>query len=51
VNHKLVVLVDLFTEAGGLPLMKRYPARQRYRMIELPRWRDKRGLNFDLQAA
>ena len=49
VNHKPVVLVDLFSETGGLPLMKRHPVRQRYRMVELQRWRDKRGLKFHLQ--
>ena len=49
VNHKPVVLVDLFSETGGLPLMKRHPVRQRYRMLELQRWRDKRGLTFNLQ--
>jgi 2-hydroxychromene-2-carboxylate isomerase len=49
VNYKPVVLVDLFSETGGLPLMKRHPVRQRYRMIELQRWRDKRGLKFHLQ--
>src|ERR1700737_1571367 len=51
VNHKPVVLVDLFSETGGLPLMKRHPVRQRYRMLELQRWRDKRGLNFHLRPA
>jgi 2-hydroxychromene-2-carboxylate isomerase len=51
VNHKPVVLVDLFSETGGLPLLKRHPARQRYRMVELQRWRDKRGLKFHLQPA
>jgi 2-hydroxychromene-2-carboxylate isomerase len=51
VNHKPVVLVDLFSETGGLPLMKRHPVRQRYRLIELQRWRDKRGLTFHLQPA
>jgi len=51
VNHKPVVLVDLFSETGGLPLLKRHPVRQRYRMVELQRWRDKRGLNFHLQPA
>jgi len=51
VNHKPVVLVDLFSETGGLPLMKRHPVRQRYRMVELQRWRDKRGLKFNLQPA
>jgi len=49
VNHKPVVLVDLFSETGGLPLLKRHPVRQRYRMVELQRWRDKRGLHFHLQ--
>jgi 2-hydroxychromene-2-carboxylate isomerase len=51
VNHKPVVLVDLFSQTGGLPLMKRHPVRQRYRMVELQRWRDKRGLKFHLQPA
>src|SRR2546430_6384331 len=51
VNHKPVVLIDLFLEAGCLPLAKRHPVRQRYRMVELQRWRDKRGLNFHLQPA
>ncbi|MBI5261008.1 MAG: 2-hydroxychromene-2-carboxylate isomerase [Bradyrhizobium sp.] len=49
VNHKPVVLIDLFSETGGLPLLKRHPARQRYRMIELQRWREKRGLKFNVQ--
>jgi 2-hydroxychromene-2-carboxylate isomerase len=49
VDHKPVVLVDLFSETGGLPLIKRHPVRQRYRMVELQRWRDKRGLNFHLR--
>jgi 2-hydroxychromene-2-carboxylate isomerase len=49
VNYKPVVLVDLFSETGGLPLMKRHPVRQRYRMVELQRWRDKRGLKFHLE--
>src|SRR3984893_17226788 len=51
VNHKPVVLVDLFSETGGLPLMKRHPVRQGSRMVELQRWRDKRGLKFHLQPA
>jgi 2-hydroxychromene-2-carboxylate isomerase len=51
VNHKPVVLVDLFSQTGGLPLLKRHPVRQRYRMVELQRWRDKRGLKFHLEPA
>jgi 2-hydroxychromene-2-carboxylate isomerase len=49
VNYKPVLLVELFSETGGLPLAKRHPARQRYRMVELQRWRDKRGLKFHLK--
>ncbi len=51
VNYKPVLLVDLFSETGGLPLGKRHPVRQRYRMVELQRWRDRRGLDFHLQPA
>jgi 2-hydroxychromene-2-carboxylate isomerase len=47
--YKPVFLGELFSETGGLPLPKRHPARQRYRMMELQRWREKRGLNFNLQ--
>lgn len=49
VNYKPVLLIEVFSETGGLPLVKRHPARQRYRMVELQRWRDKRGLDFHLQ--
>ena len=49
VDYKPVFLGELFSETGGLPLAKRHPLRQRYRMVELQRWREKRGLNFDLQ--
>lgn len=46
VIHKPVFLADLFSESGGLPLAKRHPVRQRYRMLELQRWKEKRGLDF-----
>jgi 2-hydroxychromene-2-carboxylate isomerase len=49
INYRPVVLVDLFSETGGLPLAKRHPARQRYRFMEMQRWREKRGLNFHIQ--
>src|SRR6202012_3348767 len=49
VNHKPVVLVDLFSETGGLPLIKRHPVRQRYRMLPFQRWAGNRGGNFYLQ--
>ena len=37
VNFKPVSLPTVFAETGGLPLNKRAPARQRYRIMELPR--------------
>jgi len=49
VTYKPVALVDVFSETGGLPLPKRHPVRQRYRMFELQRWREKRGLKFNLR--
>ncbi|KAB0265990.1 2-hydroxychromene-2-carboxylate isomerase [Microvirga brassicacearum] len=49
VNYKPVFLGRVFAETGGLPLAQRHPARQRYRLVELQRWRQKRGLAFNLQ--
>ncbi|MBV9065809.1 MAG: 2-hydroxychromene-2-carboxylate isomerase [Methylobacteriaceae bacterium] len=48
VEWKPVNLGEVFPQTGGLPLAKRAPARQRYRMIELQRWREKRGMSFHL---
>jgi len=48
VTYKPVALGNVFAQTGGLPLSKRHPVRQRYRLFELQRWRDKRGLKFDL---
>jgi 2-hydroxychromene-2-carboxylate isomerase len=47
--YRPVALNDVFAETGGLPLAKRHPARQAYRMVELQRWREKRGLAFHLK--
>jgi 2-hydroxychromene-2-carboxylate isomerase len=49
INYKPFALLNLFSETGGLPLGKRHPLRQQYRMIEMQRWRDKRGLNFHIK--
>lgn len=49
VNYKPVFLGQVFAETGGLPLAKRHPVRQRYRLLELQRWREKRGLTFAIQ--
>ncbi len=51
VDYRPVALSQVFPESGGLPLAKRHPARQRYRIVELQRWREKRGLHFHLHPA
>lgn len=38
----------VFDATGGLPLPRRHPARQRYRLVELQRWRERRGLPLHL---
>ena len=48
VNYKPVFLGRVFAETGGLPLAQRHPVRQRYRLVELQRWRDRRGLSFNI---
>jgi 2-hydroxychromene-2-carboxylate isomerase len=48
-DYRPVSLMDLFPESGGLPLARRHPARQAYRLVELQRWRDRRGLDFHLR--
>lgn len=40
VLHKPVDLGKVFAMSGGLPLPKRAPQRQAYRLAELARWRD-----------
>lgn len=44
-----VPLRSVFDETGGLPLPKRHPVRQRYRLLELQRWRERRNLPMVLQ--
>ena len=46
VNYKPADILKVFSETGGLPLGKRSPARQAYRMTELKRWKE--ALNLDL---
>jgi 2-hydroxychromene-2-carboxylate isomerase len=48
VNYKPMSLASVFPESGGLPLGKRHPARQRYRILELQRWREKRGVKLNV---
>jgi 2-hydroxychromene-2-carboxylate isomerase len=39
----------IFAASGGLPLPKRSPQRQAYRLQELPRWRDYLGIPIQVQ--
>jgi len=49
VGIKPVDLAKVFPVSGGLPLPKRAPQRQAYRLVELRRWRDHLGLPINLQ--
>ncbi len=51
VAYHPVKLLEVFENTGGTPLPKRHVSRTNYRMLELQRWREKRGLNFDLEPA
>jgi 2-hydroxychromene-2-carboxylate isomerase len=42
---------EVFAETGGLPLSKRSPQRQAYRLMELERWRDELGIPIVIQPA
>lgn len=44
IRYRPVILGEVFAVTGGLPLAKRAPARQRYHLMELQRWRAFRGL-------
>lgn len=48
VVYKPVLLAPVFDRTGGLPLPKRHPARQRYRLFELQRWAAQRGMPLNL---
>jgi 2-hydroxychromene-2-carboxylate isomerase len=39
----------IFPASGGLPLPKRAPQRQAYRLVELQRWREHLGIPLNLQ--
>lgn len=48
VRFRPVSLSSVFPASGGLPLARRHPSRQAYRLVDLQRWRDRRGLSFEL---
>jgi carboxymethylenebutenolidase len=41
----------IFAQSGGLPLPKRAPQRQAYRLMELARWRDHLGIPIHIKPA
>ncbi len=47
-RHDVNVTYKPISLTGGLPVGKRHPARLRYRILKLQRWREKRGLKFNL---
>jgi len=49
VNVKPAKFGPIFEQTGGLPLPKRSPQRRAYRMMELKRWREVRGLPLNLE--
>lgn len=49
VNVKPSKFTEVFAKTGGLPLAKRAPERQAYRMMELKRWRDHLDIPIVLQ--
>jgi 2-hydroxychromene-2-carboxylate isomerase len=51
IRYKPMPILDVFEATGSLPLPKRPPVRQRYRWLEMQRWRDKRGLPLTLKPA
>lgn len=46
-----VKLIDVFADTGGLPLGKRHPARQKYRLIEMRRWSQELEIEMNTQPA
>ena len=49
VNVKPAKFGPIFEKTGGLPLPKRSPERQAYRLVDMKRWREVRNLPLTLQ--
>ncbi len=49
IHVKPMDLAKVFPVSGGLPLPKRAPQRQAYRLAELARWRDYLGIPLNVQ--
>jgi 2-hydroxychromene-2-carboxylate isomerase len=48
VNYKPIDLLAAFAVGGGLPVKERAPQRQAYRLVEMQRWREIRGISLVL---
>jgi len=48
IRYRPVSLGEVFSETGGLPLAKRHPVRQGYRLVELQRWRAARNVKLNV---
>jgi 2-hydroxychromene-2-carboxylate isomerase len=51
VNYRVVDFGAIFAQSGGLPLPKRAPQRQAYRLVELERWRKSLGIDLNIHPA
>src|SRR4051812_50016258 len=49
VNIKPAKFGAIFEQTGGLPLPKRSPQRRAYRLMDLKRWREGRGIPLNLE--
>jgi 2-hydroxychromene-2-carboxylate isomerase len=49
INFRPVDYGKIFPQSGGLPVNKRPPQRQAYRLIELKRWSEQLGVKLNLQ--
>ena len=48
IDYRPVFLGEIFAATGGLPLAQRPQARKDYRILELQRWREKRGITLNI---
>ena len=49
IRYKPIDIVGVWANSGSVPLGQRTPLRQRYRLIELQRFREMRGLTLNLE--
>jgi 2-hydroxychromene-2-carboxylate isomerase len=49
INVQPVMFGEIFAVSGGLPLPKRAPQRRAYRLMELARWKRRRGSSMNIE--